>query len=296
MKFYKLSTDTLPKVFIMNREKLNDKKTHRTRVAEEYILYYILSGHLELTDNGERVTLVAGDMYLFQKGEYHFPNEKTECSYFYLHLEANFSQISPDEAEEIIEHKYILSISSYPCSKEYDGAMVFPKKIHISKPSVDKKIIRLFEEGSLENGMEKGEYYKTFSALKAFEILITAYRYFSEDRRGGSGKLDTDIIKSVVTYIEKNYEKDITGEILQQQFGYNFDYMNKCFKRITGKTVFSILREVRIENAKIMLKIKNISVSQVAEKCGFCDVYYFSRVFKSSTGCTPTEYIRSIKH
>jgi len=46
----------------------------------------------------------------------------------------------------------------------------------------------------------------------------------------------------------------------------------------------------RVGYAGELLKSKSFSVSEVAEICGFCDVYYFSRVFKNETGVSPKDW------
>jgi AraC-like DNA-binding protein len=46
--------------------------------------------------------------------------------------------------------------------------------------------------------------------------------------------------------------------------------------------------EIRIEIAKNMLYSGEYSVSQVAEQCGFSDIYYFSKAFKKAVGVNPS--------
>ena len=44
--------------------------------------------------------------------------------------------------------------------------------------------------------------------------------------------------------------------------------------------------------AKQLLETGNLSVTQVAEKCGFSGVYHFCRSFKNITGLTPTQFAK----
>ena len=48
--------------------------------------------------------------------------------------------------------------------------------------------------------------------------------------------------------------------------------------------------KTRLTNAKYMLKEDDISVSEIAEKCGFCSISYFCRVFKEHYNITPLAY------
>lgn len=55
-------------------------------------------------------------------------------------------------------------------------------------------------------------------------------------------------------------------------------------------TLADYIAWVRIDRAKFMLKKYQFRLSEVAERCGFQDVNYFCRVFKTKTGMTPSEY------
>jgi two-component system response regulator YesN len=51
----------------------------------------------------------------------------------------------------------------------------------------------------------------------------------------------------------------------------------------------------KVDLAKNLLKIGYLSISDIASMSGYENIYYFSRVFKESTGMTPTEYRKNLK-
>ena len=67
---------------------------------------------------------------------------------------------------------------------------------------------------------------------------------------------------------------------------------NDLFKAHFGVTPNRYLVLRRVDFAKELLESRSFSVSETAEICGFCDVYYFSRVFKNETGVPPREWKR----
>lgn len=71
---------------------------------------------------------------------------------------------------------------------------------------------------------------------------------------------------------------------------YSEPQLNRKLKGITGLTPGKYIRSVRIEQAKILLKDPNSTVTSVAFDAGFQNPEYFSKIFKKEVGQTPSEY------
>ncbi|MBF9018923.1 MULTISPECIES: AraC family transcriptional regulator [unclassified Oceanispirochaeta] len=68
---------------------------------------------------------------------------------------------------------------------------------------------------------------------------------------------------------------------------------NQCIRRIrkyTGFTPIQLVNRIKIDKAKQHLMATSYSISEIAEMLGFCDMYYFSKVFKQVTGVSPSTY------
>ena len=81
-------------------------------------------------------------------------------------------------------------------------------------------------------------------------------------------------------------------DLLEEVIGMNFDYLNRTFRRVTGKTVFQYLNRVRINRVKELLKTTDMKLSEIAALTGFSDEFYLSRQFKKATGVSPVQYSR----
>ncbi len=68
------------------------------------------------------------------------------------------------------------------------------------------------------------------------------------------------------------------------------NHLHKCVKTVTGKTAHDLLDEMRVLEAKVLLKQTNLSIADIAFKIGKLDPSDFSRFFKAETGKTPKEY------
>lgn len=95
-------------------------------------------------------------------------------------------------------------------------------------------------------------------------------------------------------YIEENYcNPSLTLQYLSESVVHrNAKYIGKIFLRETGMRFSEYLMQVRMENAKILLRSAGVpKIGIIAEQVGFTEhVQYFYSVFKKHTGLTPREY------
>ncbi|MBU2506376.1 MAG: helix-turn-helix transcriptional regulator [Bacteroidetes bacterium] len=64
------------------------------------------------------------------------------------------------------------------------------------------------------------------------------------------------------------------------------------FKSSTGMPPWAFIRNYRLESSIDLLKKRDVSVTDVSSRAGFRNPSYFSRCFKRTFGCTPSEYRR----
>lgn len=98
-------------------------------------------------------------------------------------------------------------------------------------------------------------------------------------------------IFDAVNYLHENYLKnDFKIETLAEISGISSRYFEKLFKQKFGVSPKEYVLHLRIERAKEMLLSEKNLVSDVALLLGYSDIYHFSKIFKSKTNMTPTEY------
>jgi AraC family transcriptional regulator, transcriptional activator of pobA len=68
------------------------------------------------------------------------------------------------------------------------------------------------------------------------------------------------------------------------------NHLHKCVKKVTGKTAQMLLNDMRILEAKVLLKQSHLSIAEIAFRVGKSDPSDFSRFFKSHTEITPKQY------
>ena len=91
-------------------------------------------------------------------------------------------------------------------------------------------------------------------------------------------------------YVADHYREPITMEDAADWVGLNSAYFSSLFKKSEGVNFTEYLTAVRIENAKHYLAETSLKVNEIAEKVGYTDAKYFSKVFIKSVGIRPAEY------
>lgn len=100
-----------------------------------------------------------------------------------------------------------------------------------------------------------------------------------------------DIMARLQRYIENNYMKKLTLIEIAGAIHANRSYISRLYKQKTGVNLFDAINRLKIEKAKEMLK-SGLKVYETAEKLGFDDVAYFSKVFKKSEGVSPKDFAK----
>jgi AraC-like DNA-binding protein/Txe/YoeB family toxin of Txe-Axe toxin-antitoxin module len=104
--------------------------------------------------------------------------------------------------------------------------------------------------------------------------------------------------KQVIDVVRKemlaNYSFPYTLEILAKKSGYSAVHFSALYKKYHGISPIEDLILYRIMMAKEELLKKELSITAVAEKCGFSSVHYFSRIFKKYVGVSPIKFGRKI--
>ena len=97
-------------------------------------------------------------------------------------------------------------------------------------------------------------------------------------------------LKTVLKFIRENFDKDITLEDMSAVAGFSGKYFCKFFKDMTGTTPVNYLLTYRIERAARKLLGSDLSVTQIAYDCGFNDLSYFIKTFKTFKKVSPKDY------
>ncbi|MDR1444030.1 MAG: helix-turn-helix domain-containing protein [Treponema sp.] len=98
-------------------------------------------------------------------------------------------------------------------------------------------------------------------------------------------------IQNIIRYIVQHYAEQLSVRCLADKAKLNPAYLGALFKKETGESIHQYIAKIRVRNAKNILSAGGYRVSEVAEQCGYCDIYHFYKQFKTITGKAPSRYL-----
>ena len=137
---------------------------------------------------------------------------------------------------------------------------------------------------------KKPDFYEldiTICLQSMWRLLLEHIIYEPQASRENS--LEYDRIKKILSYIEENYQNKITLNDIARHIHLCESECTRLFKRHMNTTLFAFLQEYRIERSLELLQAGE-PLSAVADKAGFSDPNYYSKVFARIKGCSPREY------
>lgn len=102
-------------------------------------------------------------------------------------------------------------------------------------------------------------------------------------------------IQKCCDYIELSLDRRIRTADLASLVGYTEYYLTEKFKKETGKTVSSYIREAKVARARLLLESTRLSVAEISDRLAFNTPNYFIQCFKSIVGVTPSQFRKDRK-
>lgn len=127
------------------------------------------------------------------------------------------------------------------------------------------------------------------SLFDIFGIIFKDHLYsVAEDQTDTNRKMLP--LKPVLEYIDANYKNPITLTDLSRISGMSSKYFCRYFHSVIHRTPIDYLNYYRIERACYELSTADVTMAEVAYRCGFHDACYFIKIFKKYKGVTPRQY------
>lgn len=138
-----------------------------------------------------------------------------------------------------------------------------------------------------------------FHLIGHLYLFIDSFVRASTSTQIGRGNRLRDFyIKEAFSFIEQNFQNDISVEDIAASCGLNRSYFGKIFHETTGKSPQAFLISYRMTKAAELLKLTELSIADIGNAVGYPNQLHFSRAFKNIYGIPPRQwrYENQTKH
>lgn len=294
--YFSLTPQELPIISAFDIASIKPPYVHFDRQYHEFILYYIISGELFISEDHIHYHLSTNDFILLGPTRKHSGFKTSTCEFFYIHFTLPHlleTSLTETELTNLFPKQQLIDLELDTLPPIY-----LPKSHSITNSSNIVEIYSLLNK-ALEAFSSHQLYYSFKVSCLLYELLISFSKDFSYSLLYDFKKTQSTHHKTVpdlLNFLNQSYSIHISSTLIESKYNCNFDYLNRQFKIMTGQTIFAYLNNLRIEKAKQLLSTGFYTINDIANRTGFRDAYYFSKVFKKITGTTPRTYKTQISN
>ena len=251
-------------------EKCNPSHSFGPAVRNHFLIHYVISGTGELRANDAK-----GVTHTYQiksgQGFMIFPG-----------------QITTYTADQNLPWEYAWL--------EFDGLRV-KEAIEIAGISMDQPVYHAKLKDLREDMMKEMLYIIHNKDASPFHLIGHLYLFMDYLTRSAAflnvpkgSKFQDFYIKEALSFIEQNFQNDISVEDIASTCGLNRSYFGKIFKNAVGKSPQEFLLNYRMIKASELLKLTQLSIGDISTAVGYANQLHFSRAFKNIYGISPREW------
>lgn len=248
---------------------------------EELEAAIITEGSLVVAAGNEKFTLHAGEGFFVNSGVLHgcWDMDATGCR---AHSLVFHPRLVGGSLDSIFQQNYIEPLLHHPSLKAAALAPSVP-----GQSSILEAVERAWQECALEN---KGYEFRVREALSQLIYLLLANYPPQPCSIGEKSQRDSQRIKAMLSFIHANYTSELSVETIAASALVSESECLRCFRSTIGTTPIQYVKQYRIQQAAKQLTATDDLISEIASRCGFQDMSYFSRAFRAYKGCTPSAY------
>ena len=179
---------------------------------------------------------------------------------------------------------------------EFDGLRA-KETIELAGLSIDQPVYRALYKDIAETMKNEMLYIVNHKEESPFHLIGHLYLFIDSFVRSststkttGGTRLRDFYIKEAITYIEQNFQNDISIEDIAVSCGLNRSYFGKIFREEMGKSPQEFLISYRMTKATELLKITRLSIADIGNGVGYPNQLHFSRAFKNVYGISPRQW------
>lgn len=242
-------------------------------------LLTVTNGYLSYSINSQEIPVEEGDTIMVNSRQIHFnkPKRPERTDYVIAIFHPRILC-----ASNIVENKYIKAITDNPN---------IPYIRFKHSEDIGKKIYNIMMEIPDYIG---NEFMLTKCYYEIWEQVIATCGSLENNRNYSDSQVDS--LKAMLTFIQENYDSDISLDDIAQAGSVSRTFCNNLFHKYTDQTPIENLTRFRVSKVAEILNSTSLSMSEIADITGFSSASYMGEAFKKYYGESPRSFKNNRVH
>ncbi len=248
---------------------------HPTRIISSHELIFVKHGELDMFEDDQAFHLEAGQTLHLWPGRRHGSTKQMPLGlqFYWIHFEVQGVGMDHDAHT----------------GEQFAPVIRIPQLSKITQPERLERLFRTFLDDQ-ETGMLH-PYSANLLTMLMLNEVAQAQELPVEDRETANV-----VATWANTYVRINYDRPITTGKIAEALGFNADYLGRLYRQAFGYTLTEAIHQRRVKAACKYLIDSNLTVQQIAQKCGYSDADYFRRIFRRYMQISPNNYRTEYSH
>ena len=243
--------------------------------------FFVLSGEGELRTDTKSFNLGPNSLVYYPSGVPYFLISSTESPLLFVTLNFDFTRSYPERTTTLRPVKLC----------DFDQSVERPTHNEVGEECFGSAFVMEHAFGLRDDFISLASHFSKRGAYSV-ELCSSLLKYiiYKISAHFASFGRENKLIGQVMEYIESECEGDLDNASVAAHFGYHPYYLSSLFKEHTGKTLHKYILEARLRRASDLLLHSDMSLGDVATRCGFANVNHFSVKFKQQYEQTPAKW------
>ncbi|MBO7218053.1 MAG: helix-turn-helix domain-containing protein [Clostridia bacterium] len=248
---------------------------------------FVEEGSLTPYIDGKPVSLNKGQMVIYAPNAYHGP----KTPFYYDYINAVLGIISFASNSESLNGLYNRAITLNAKQLEMLSEIITLGISHFKFTKSGGHINNLPHTEHTDRDLQKMK-----NMLEIFLLDIYSGERQKSYAFSGSNKekLKFEQMKELTDYLQLRLNQTLTLEEISHDLGFSVSKLRRLVFEQRGCGPIAYFIELKIEEAKTLIKTTSLNITEISEQLGFSSLHYFSKQFKSKTGKSPTAYAKTI--
>ena len=190
---------------------------------------------------------------------------------------------------EVILYEIFFNFERF--SKEYELInmlnLVTPKKISLDSHDINMDNINSIYTATKTNKF--GAYLECVFLISKVLSHFADKEYITQFSKNNNNSA-AELINSMINFVENNYMYPISVKDICNELKVSQSYLYRCSMAILNISPNNYILYFKMAKADRLLKIKDLSIEEIAEMTGYENIYHFSNTFKKHFGISPSSY------